>query len=86
MKFVIATVIALASTVAMAGQEDYPTPMPTGVYGTSTYRGGVQAQTGSEATPQQPLQTTVFRAANCVNGVDRNTGEALVVCRNGANN
>ncbi len=31
MKFVLATIIALSATAAFAGQEQYPTPLPSGI-------------------------------------------------------
>ena len=79
MKLVLSVLVALSATTALASSEQYPETSNS--IGTSRPSRSVGDYTGSERTPVQPKQNLVFRAADCRNGVDRNTGEALLVCK-----
>ena len=60
MKFVLSAIVALSATAAFAGQEQYPTPLPTGTINTTHPSANSGApDVGSEQYPA-PRQSGQF--------------------------
>jgi hypothetical protein len=82
MKFVLSAIVALSAVSAFADSESFPTPLPTGVIGTTTYSNMTPGSyTGSEQYPVQPTQNLKYKAIDC--RLAQN--QEFLVCRNGGN-